>query len=58
MSFQNNMAKQSYPYKIVQSGYAPSSSHKVFYHAQPRWQAKKLFHTFDVLKLFQSSRNT
>ena len=26
-------------------------------HAQPRWQAKKLFHTFDVLNPFQSSRN-
>ena len=30
MSFQNNMAKESYPYKIIQSGYAPSSPHKVF----------------------------
>ena len=26
-------------------------------HAQPRLQAKQLFHTFDVLKLFQLSRN-
>jgi len=31
---------------------------KYLNHAQPRWQAKQLFHTFDVLKLFQSSRNT
>ena len=30
MSSQNNMAKESYPYKIIQSGYAPSSPHKVF----------------------------
>ena len=26
--------------------------------AQPRWQAKQLFHTFNVLKNFQLSRNT
>ena len=31
---------------------------KYLNHAQPRWQAKQLFHTFGVLKLFQSSRNT
>ena len=31
---------------------------KYLNHAQPRWQAKQLFYTFDVLKLFQSSRNT
>ena len=31
---------------------------KYLNHAQPQWQAKQLFHTFDVLKLFQSSRNT
>ena len=31
---------------------------KYLNHAQPRWQAKQLFHTFDVLNLFQSSRNT
>ena len=30
MSSQNNMAKESYPYKIIQSGYALSSPHKVF----------------------------
>ena len=30
MSFQNNMAKESYPYKIIWSGYAPSSPHKIF----------------------------
>ena len=30
MSFQNNKAKESYPYKIIQSGYALSSPHKVF----------------------------
>ena len=30
MSFQNNMAKESYPYKIIGSGYAPSSPHKIF----------------------------
>ena len=35
MSSQNNMAKESYAYKIIYSGYAPSSSHKVFHHAQP-----------------------
>ena len=31
---------------------------KYLNHAQPWWQAKQLFHTFDVLKLFQFSRNT
>ena len=30
MSSQNNMAKESYPYKIIQFGYALSSPHKVF----------------------------
>jgi len=30
MSFQNNMAKKSYPYKIIWSGYVPSSPHKIF----------------------------
>ena len=30
MSSQNNMAKESYPYKIIWSGYALSSPHKVF----------------------------
>ena len=30
MSSQNNMAKESYPCKIIYSGYAPSSPHKVF----------------------------
>ena len=30
MSFQNNMAKESYPYKIIWSGYTPSSPHKIF----------------------------
>ena len=30
MSFQNNKAKEIYPYKIIQSGYAPSSPHKIF----------------------------
>ena len=30
MSSQNNMAKESYPYKIIYSGYALSSSHKIF----------------------------
>ena len=30
MSSQNNMAKESYPYKIILSGYALSSSHKIF----------------------------
>ena len=29
MSSQNKMAKESYPYKIIKSGYAPSSSHKI-----------------------------
>ena len=30
MSSQNNMAKENYPYKIIQSGYALSSPHKIF----------------------------
>ena len=30
MYFQNNMAKESYPYKIIWPGYAPSSPHKIF----------------------------
>jgi len=31
---------------------------KYLNHAQPQWKTKQLFHTFDILKLFQSSRNT
>ena len=31
---------------------------KYLNHAQPWWQAKQLFHTFDILKPFQLSRNT
>ena len=31
---------------------------KCSHQAQPRWQAKQLFHTFYVLKLFQPSGNT
>ena len=43
MSSQNNMAKESYPYKIIQSGYAPSSSHKIFISCTTPVSAKRLF---------------
>ena len=45
MSFQNNMTKESYPYKIISSGYAPSSPHKVFKSCTTPVLAKQLFHT-------------
>ena len=43
MSSQNTMAKESYPYKIIQSGYAPSSSHKIFISCTTPFSAKHLF---------------
>ena len=43
MSSQNTMAKESYPYKIIQSGYAPSSSHKIFISCTTPISAKHLF---------------
>ena len=30
MSLQNNMAKESYTYKIILSGYAENRTHKIF----------------------------
>src|SRR6187401_720848 len=43
MSSQNTMAKESYPYKIIYSGYAPSSSHKIFISCTTPISAKHLF---------------
>src|SRR6187401_336242 len=43
MSSQNTMAKESYPYKIIHSGYAPSSSHKIFISCTTPVSAKHLF---------------
>ena len=58
MSFQNSMAKESYPYKIISLAMLHLHHTKYSNHAQPRWQGKQLFHTFDVVKPFQLSRNT
>ena len=52
MSFQNNMAKESYPYNIIQSGYAPSSPHNVFKSCTTPVLAKQLFHTLVFSNLF------
>ena len=52
MSFQNNMAKESYPYKIIWSGYAPSSPHKVFKSGTAPVLAKQLFHTLVFSNIF------
>ena len=54
MSFQNNMAKESYPYKIIWSGYAPSSPHKVSKSCTTPMKIKQLFHTCYVLKTFST----
>src|SRR6187399_288489 len=43
MSSQNTMAKESYPYKIIKFGYAPSSSHKIFISCTTPISAKHLF---------------
>ena len=50
MSSQSNMAKESYPYKIIQSGYALSSSHKVFKSCTIRFQPSNRF----ILQYFQT----
>ena len=40
--------KKVIPTKSYSLAVALSSSHKVFNHAQPRWQAKQLFHTLVI----------
>ena len=52
MSFLNNIAKVSYPYKIIQSGYALSSSHKIFKSCTTLVLAKQLFHTLVFSNFF------
>ena len=56
------LLKITWPKKVIPTkSYSLAMLHlphtKYLNHAQPRWQAKQLFHTFDVLKIFQSSRN-
>ena len=53
MSSQNNMAKESYPYKIIQSGYAPSSSHKIFKSCTTQFQPSNCF----ILQYFSNFFN-
>ena len=59
---QSCLLKITWPKKVIPTkSYSLAMLHlhhtKYSNHAQPRWQAKQLFHTFDVLKLFQPSRN-
>ena len=44
--------KKVIPTKSYSLAIALSSSHKVFNHAQPRWQAKQLFRTLVISNLF------
>ena len=60
MSSQNNMAKKSYPYKIIESGYAPSSPHKIFKScttpmtSQEIVSYSKFFKTFSIFTQYMS----
>ena len=54
MSFQNNMAKESYPYKIIWSGYAPSSPHKAFKSCTIPITSQEIVSYFSNLKLFST----
>ena len=54
MSFENNMAKESYPYKIIWSGYAPSSSHKIFKSCTTPMTSQAIVSYFNNLKLFST----
>ena len=53
MSFQNSMAKESSSLQnhIVKICFI-FVTQRYLNHAQPRWQAKQFFHTFDILKTF------
>ena len=57
------LLKITWPKKVIPTkSYSLAMLHlhhtKYSNHAQPWWQAKQLFHTFDVLKPFQLSHNT
>ena len=60
MSSQNNMAKESYPYKIIQSGYALSSPHKVFKSCKTLMTSQAIVsyfwcsHTFSIFTQYMS----
>ena len=54
MSFQNNMAKESYPYKIIWSSYAPSSPHKIFTSCTTLITSQAIDSYFSNLKLFST----
>ena len=54
MSSQNNMAKESYPYKIIQSGYALSSSHKVFKSCTTPMTSQAIVSYFQCSKFFST----
>ena len=60
---QSCLLKISWPKKVIPTkSYSPAMLYlhhiKYLNHAQPRWQAKQLFHTPTFSKLFQSSPNT
>ena len=52
MSSQNNMAKESYPYKIIQCGYAPSSPHKIFKSCTTPMTSQAIVSYFNIFKTF------
>ena len=54
---QSCLLKITWPKKVIPTkSYSLAMLHlprtKYLNHAQPRWQAKQLFHTFDILKTF------
>ena len=58
---QSCLLKTTWPKKVIPTkSYSLAMLHlhhtKYSNHAQPRWQAERFFHTFDVLKPFQLSR--
>ena len=60
---QSCLLKITWPKKAIPTkSYSLAMLHlhhiKYLNHAQPWWQANQLFHTFDVVKPFQLSRNT
>ena len=58
MSSQNKMAKESYPYKIIYSGYALSSPHKILKLCTTPMTSQAIVSYSNFSKLFQSSCNT
>src|SRR3954466_9767897 len=52
MPSQNNMAKESYPYKFVWSGYALYSPHKVFKSCTTPMTSQAIVSYFNIFKTF------